>query len=269
MSGVGEEGRALQRSWYLRCQAGDVAERVVLVGDPGRVEAFARQLEGARTVNAARGLLTVTGRYHGVEVTVAAFGMGAPIMAVVLEEVTWLGARVVLRAGTAMALGNLALGDFIVPDAAIRGEHTSATYVPLEYPAVADPALARRAVEQVQALGRRAHGGLMASYDGFYSELFARDENAPAPRATQLLERLRDWGVQATDMETSALLAIGRYRGLRCATLCALTVEATGHRALEGADRQRVEDTLVQAALETLVGEPLETAAAQASGRQK
>jgi uridine phosphorylase len=55
-------------------------------------------------------------------------------------------------------------------------------------------------------------------------------------------------------METSALLAIGRYRGLRCATLCALTIEAAGHRALEGADRRRVEDTLVQAALETLVG---------------
>jgi purine-nucleoside phosphorylase len=69
-----------------------------------------------------------------------------------------------------------------------------------------------------------------------------------------LLERLRDWGVQATDMETSALLANGRYRSLRGATLCALTVEAAGHRALEGADRRRVEDTLVQAALETLVG---------------
>jgi uridine phosphorylase len=93
-------------------------------------------------------------------VTVAAFGMGTPIRAVILEEVTWLGARVVLRAGTAMALGNLALGDFIVPDAAIRGEHTSATYVPLEYPAVADPALARRAVEQGAGPGRTGTRGL-------------------------------------------------------------------------------------------------------------
>jgi len=242
----------MKRGWYLRCQEGDIAERVVLVGDPGRVGVYAERLDSARTVNTERGLLTVTGRYADVAVTVAAFGMGAPIMAVVLEEVAFLGARVVLRAGTAMAVADLPLGDFIVPDGAVRGEHTSATYVPPAYPAVADRALAGRAAERVRALGHRAHGGLMASYDGFYSEMFSYTENGLAPHAAGLLARLGEWDVGATDMETSALLAIGRYRGLRCAALCALTVEARSQRALRGAARARVEEALVRASLEAV-----------------
>ncbi len=245
----------MKMGWYLRCQEGDIAERVVLVGDPGRVATFVARLDDARTVNAERGLLTVTGRYDGVAVTIAAFGMGAPIMAVVLEEVAFLGARVVLRAGTAMAVADVALGDFIVPDGAVRGEHTSATYVPPEYPAVADRALAGRATARVQALGHHAHGGLMASYDGFYSEMFSYTENGLAPHTAGLLARLEEWGVAATDMETSALLAIGRYRKLRCASLCALTVEARSQRALRGVERIRVEEALVGASLETVIAE--------------
>lgn len=243
----------MKKGWYLRCREGDIAERVVLVGDPGRVAVYADRLAEARTVNTERGLLTVTGRHEGVPVTVAAFGMGAPILAVVLEEVAFLGARVVLRAGTAMAVADLPLGDFIVPDGAVRGEHTSATYVPPEYPAVADPALVREAVARVRALGRRAHGGLMASYDGFYSEMFSYTENGLAPHAAGVLARLEEWGVGATDMETSALLAIGRYRGLRCASLCALTVAARDQRALHGEARAGVEGALVRASLDAII----------------
>ena len=242
----------MRQGWYLQCKAGDIAERVVLVGDPGRVEVFGRHLEGARTVNADRALLTSTGQYNGVPVTVAAFGMGAPIMAVVLEEVAWLGAQVVLRAGTAMAVADPAwLGHFSVPVAALRGEHTSATYVPPEYPAAADPTLVAHALAELERLGRQSHGGLMASYDGFYSELFLMAEEGQQVSTPQL-GRLRALGVEAADMETSALLAIGRYRGLRCASLCAITVDMETRRALRGEERARTEEALVRAALETV-----------------
>ena len=242
----------MRHGWYLQCKAGDIAERVVLVGDPARVAVFSRYLHQARQVNAERGLLTSTGSFNGVPVTIAAFGMGAPIMAVVLEEVAWLGARVVLRAGTAMSVADPGwLGHFSVPMAALRGEHTSATYVPPEYPAAADPALLGRAVSELERLGYPLHTGLMASYDGFYSELFVMAEDGQKVTAPQL-GRLRALGVEAVDMETSALLAIGRYRGLRCAALCAITVDMETRQALRGEERARTEEALVRAALETI-----------------
>jgi uridine phosphorylase len=172
---------------------------------------------------------------------------------VVLEEVAWLGARVVLRAGTAMATADpRMLGDFIVPVAAIRGEHTSATYVPPEYPAVADHALLARAVSELERMGQRVHVGLMASYDGFYSELFIRGEDEDDATPNPLLASLQALSVEAADMETSALLAIGRYRGVRCASLCAITVDMESRRALHGEERTHTEEVLVRAALETI-----------------
>ena len=59
----------------------------------------------------------MTGSFAGVPVTVSAFGMGAPIALVVLEELAALGARAVLRAGTAMAVAHdVPLGAFVVAE---------------------------------------------------------------------------------------------------------------------------------------------------------
>lgn len=238
-----------RRGWYLRCEEGDIAERVILVGDPGRVEVFAGKLEATSTVNTNRALVTVTGKYRGVPVSVASFGMGAPIMAVVLEEVVWLGAKIVLRAGTAMSTGPGWFGKFIVADAALRGESTSATYVPQAYPAVADHLLVNQLSAILSESGRAWGRGVMASYDGFYTQLLALD-GARRQRVEALRGQLRGLGVAATDMETSALLAIGQYLGVQCGSLCLVTVDGETQETLEGPEREASEEALVKLALE-------------------
>jgi uridine phosphorylase len=237
-----------REGWYLHCREGDIAERVVLVGDPGRIEHFSRLLDQPRTVNTNRGLLAVSGSYQGVAVSVVAFGMGAPILAVVLEEVAWLGAKIVLRAGTAMSVSEGWYGRFIVTTAALREESTSLTYLPASYPAAADQAL-NQAVTNLLTEKKAAWGyGLMASYDGFYSQMFALDPARQA-QVLALRHRLRSLKVAAVDMETSALLAIGRYLGLQCGSLCLVTVDGPSQTALEGSDRIEGESNLLDFAL--------------------
>ncbi|TME86669.1 MAG: nucleoside phosphorylase [Chloroflexi bacterium] len=85
-------------AWYLGLKEGDVAPRCILVGDRARVDMFGERLQGARVLSDKRGLRTVGGTFDGVPVTIAAFGMGAPIAAVLLEELAVIGVRVVLRA---------------------------------------------------------------------------------------------------------------------------------------------------------------------------
>lgn len=245
-----------REGWYLHCQTGEIAERVVLVGDPGRIEQFSRLLDQPRTVNTNRGLLAVTGNYAGVPVSVVAFGMGAPIMAVVLEEVAWLGAKIVLRAGTAMSVSEGWYGRFIVTTAALREESTSLTYVPLSYPAVADQDL-NQAVESLLTEKGVAWGrGLMASYDGFYSQMFAL-EPARQEQVLALRQKLRDLRVAAIDMETSALLAVGRYLGLQCGSLCLVTVDGPSQDALDGDERIEGESNLLDFALASVARCPL------------
>ncbi len=249
----------MKRAWYLGVTAEEVASRCILVGDPGRVDRFAARLDGVRLVSQVRGLRTITGSFQGTPVTVSAFGMGAPIAVVVLEDLVGVGARVVLRAGTAMAVGDDAalLGSLVLARAAVRGEATSATYAPLGYPAVADPALLGAAREALRQSGARHREGLLATYDGFYTELFAVDERRKAAVASRFAE-LANLGVLAADMETSAVLVAGTVLGVRAGSLCLVSVDGTLGSRLDDAARRGGEDLLVDVALAAVTATPTE-----------
>jgi len=246
----------MTRAWYLGISPQDIAERCILVGDPGRVDLFLERMDDARLVSAARGLRTVTGSFAGTPVTVSAFGMGSPIALVVLEELAALGARTVLRAGTAMTVAHdLSLGSFVVAEGAMRGEATSATYAPLGYPAVADAVLNAALETTLTQRGAPFRSGILASYDGFYSELFASDQERRAAIASRFAE-LRRLGVIAADMETSALLVVGRLLGVRAGSLCLVSVEGEQRTALAPEQRQARERELVELALAAIANAP-------------
>src|SRR5690554_4714726 len=103
----------MRQAWYLRVTEDDVPKRVVLVGDRGRVLTAAELLDDSRVLNEDRGLTTTLGYWDGTPVMVSAFGMGAPIAAVVMHELADLGATRFVRAGTMMTR-RTALGSFIV-----------------------------------------------------------------------------------------------------------------------------------------------------------
>jgi uridine phosphorylase len=233
-----------QRAWYLNCGPEDVGDRAILVGDRGRVARIAPLLEDARWLNEDRGLTTVTGIRDGRRITVSAFGMGAPIAAVVLHELRDLGVRTFLRLGTVMALAPVRMGDVVIADGAVRAESTSATYVPDGYPAVADFALGAALRAAAGVAGVCWHAGLVASYDGFYTQMAG---------ALEEHERLRALGVLAVDMETSAVLAVARALGGRAASLCAATVDAATSDRLAAPEREAAEDAMVRVGLDALV----------------
>lgn len=233
-----------ERAWYLNCGPEDVGDRAVLVGDRGRVARIAAQLEDPRWLNEDRGLTTATGTRHGLRITVSAFGMGAPIAAVVLHELRDLGVRTFLRVGTVMALAPVPMGALVIADGAVRAESTSGTYVPAGYPAVGDFGLGTALRAAADASGLPWHAGIVASYDGFYTEMAgALEEHA----------RLRGLGVLAVDMETSAVLAVARALGARAACVCAATVDAASGERLAPPEREAIEDGLVRVGLDALV----------------
>lgn len=254
-----------ERAWYLACRREDVAERAILVGDPGRIDLFAEHLDDVRTVGGNRGLRVVTGASDGVPVTVCAFGMGAPVAVIVLEELAALGVQTVMRVGTVMALDSDALGDLVVASAAVRGERTSATYVAEGYPAVPDLDLLFGTLVALNRLDEQYRIGLVASLDGFYSEMFAaRPERRDAVEAR--LRELAADGVVAVDMETSALLVVGRKLGMRAGSLCLATVDSSTHELLDGRARSDGEERLVRATLAAITTQAGVLAAATADG---
>jgi uridine phosphorylase len=241
----------MTEAWYLSCSSADVADRAALVGDPGRVDLFAAQLDDARIVAENRGLQVVTGASQGVPVTVCAFGMGAPIAVIVLEELTKLGVATVVRVGTAMTLVAGSLGELVVASGGVREEAVSATYLPPSFPAVPDPALLFDLLVALESGRYRYRAGLVASLDGFYTEMFAlRPEREE--RIAARLRGLREAGVVAVDMETSALLTVAQRLGVRAGSLCLASVDAESRAKLEGDEREEAEARLVEVALSAL-----------------
>src|SRR5438105_12768326 len=102
--------------------ATDLAERVLLPGDPHRALAVAQALmEQPKMFNHHRGLWGYTGTARDGELlTIQATGMGGPSAAIVIEELIALGARTLIRIGTCGALvDGFAIGDVLRVDTAV------------------------------------------------------------------------------------------------------------------------------------------------------
>lgn len=106
----------------------DLAERVLLPGDPARALLLAESmLTGTKMFNHHRGLWGYTGLApDGAPLTIQSTGMGGPSAAIVISELIDLGARRMLRVGTCGALQpGLELGDLLIATEAIPADGTS------------------------------------------------------------------------------------------------------------------------------------------------
>ena len=76
---------------HILCKKGDVAPYVLLPGDPGRVLRMAKQLDSFKEISFNREYRVVTGKYHGLSVTICSTGIGGPSTAIAIEELINLG----------------------------------------------------------------------------------------------------------------------------------------------------------------------------------
>jgi DeoD family purine-nucleoside phosphorylase len=216
---------------HLRPTA-ELAERVLLPGDPGRALALAQiLLEGPLMFNHHRGLWGYTGAAlaDGAPLSIQSTGMGGPSAAIVLEELIALGARRAIRVGTCGALdGGLALGDLVVAGEALAADGTSRML------GAGERIAADRELTAALA-GATAHGeATIVSTDLFYEP----DR-----------ERERHWraaGAVAVEMEAAALFAVGARAGVPVA--CVLTVSNVLGGDPEERQRHIDDDALLAAA---------------------
>jgi DeoD family purine-nucleoside phosphorylase len=181
-----------------------LAERVLLPGDPGRALTLAQALlESPLMFNHNRGLWGYTGPARdGGLLTIQSTGMGGPSAAIVISELAELGARQLLRVGTCGALeSGLELGDLLIANEAIAADGTSRALGVVDR-ATPDPDLLG-ALRTVAG----ARTGVVVSTDLFY-------DGRP--------DQERDWiaaGAVAVEMESATLFALAAKRGLRAASL--------------------------------------------------
>jgi uridine phosphorylase len=222
-----------------------VAERVLLPGDPGRALRLATQLiDGPRMLNHHRGLWGYSGlAADGVPLTIQSTGLGGPSAAAVVAELVTLGARRLVRAGTAAGLGATPLGALVVADAALAADGASRALGAgerVQADAALSDALARAcgaapAGERVEADRPAAARGLVASADIHDPVLATAWAGA---------------GALACDLATAAVLAAASRHGAAAGAVLAVT-RASGER-LDDHALEPLEAALGAAALAAL-----------------
>ena len=231
----------LAKQFHIHCVAGDVGRYVILPGDPGRCAAIAALIDEAHHVAQNREFNIYTGTLLGERVSVCSTGIGGPSAVIAMEELHQIGADTFLRTGTCGGIDlDVRSGDIVVATGAIRYEHTSQEYAPLEYPAVPDLDLTLALRDAALAMGKTVHTGVVQCKDSFYGQ----HSPEKSPMATELQEKWRIWkrlGVKASEMESAALFVAADALGCRCGSC--FHVIWNQERELAGLDQDMSEDT--------------------------
>ena len=202
--------------FHIRCNAEDVGRYCFLPGDPGRCESIAKHFDNPIHVGMNREYNIYTGTLLGEKVSVCSTGIGGPSAAIAMEELRNIGVDTFIRVGTCGGIDMDVLpGDVVVATGAIRFEHTSLEYAPIEFPAVPDFSVTAALKAASEALGFRTHVGVVQCKDSFYGQ------HAPetSPVYYELLQKWESWkrlGVKASEMESAALFVVAAALGVRC-----------------------------------------------------
>lgn len=201
-------------SYHIGAQKGDIAERILLPGDPLRAKFIAENyLQDIQCYNQVRGMYGYTGLHKGQRVSVQGTGMGIPSISIYVNElIRDYGCQELIRIGTAGSMReDIKVNDVLMASAASTNSSTmQRQFNGLNYSAVADFDLMKRADAAAEQFNVPMKVVNVLSSDTFYND----DPN--------WYKMWANYGVAAVEMEASALYMLAaKYR---VKGLCLLTI---------------------------------------------
>lgn len=243
-----------ERQYHIGLGPGDLAEYILLPGDPDRTGRIAARLDSLEREHRHREFASVTGEFRGERVSVVSTGIGTDNVEIAVAEILAITERpTFVRVGSCGGLQpEMELGDLVVSTGAVRLESTTSFFVHDGYPAVADYEAVLALLEAANRLGHRTHVGLTATAPGFFGA-----QGRPIPhlpiRYPDLAEEMTRQRVMNFEMEASALLVLAGLAGCRAGVVCAVYAQrSTGH-FVEGAAKDSAEAACVETGLESLL----------------
>ena len=228
---------------HIGAQLGDIAETVIMAGDPLRAKLMAEKfLDNPVQFNNVRGMLGFTGTHQGKRVSVMGHGMGMPSIGIYTYELyNFYNVKTIIRVGSAGSLQtDLHVGDLVIAMGACTNSNYAAQYeLPGTYAPIADFQLLRSAAETCVRLGYRYQVGNVFSSDVFYAENAHNDK----------------WiamGVKAVEMEIAALYMNAARSGNRALAICTISDHLITGEATTAEERQNTFTKMMDVAFSLL-----------------
>ena len=232
-------------STHIAARAGEIAEAILLPGDPLRAKFIAEHfLEKPALYNEVRGMLGFTGTYKGKRVSVQGTGMGIPSISIYVNELFKdYGVKRAIRIGTAGSMQeSLKLRDLVIAMTACTDSGANRIrFGGRDFAPAATFSLVKKAWEAAAARGWQAAVGPVVSSDMFYTE---------DPEEWKLWAK---FGVLAVDMETSELYTLAAKYGRECLSLLTISDSLINHEVTSAEERQTAFTRMMEVALETAV----------------
>jgi purine-nucleoside phosphorylase len=232
-------------SVHIAARAGEIAEVILLPGDPLRAKFIAENfLENAKQYSEVRNMLGFTGTYKGKKVSVQGTGMGIPSISIYVNELFKdYGVKRAIRIGTAGSIQEkLKVRDMVIAITACTDSAANKVrFGGRDFAPAATFPLVKKAWETAEARGWQVTAGPVVSTDMFYTE---------DPDEWKLWAR---FGVLALEMETSELYTLAAKYGRECLSLLTISDSLITHEAASAEDRQTTFTRMMEIALETAI----------------
>ena len=227
---------------HIGAQKGDIAETVLLPGDPYRAKWAAEKfLKNARCVNETRGMLGFTGDYQGHRVTIQGSGMGMPSLSIYVNElIRDYDAKTLIRIGSCGGMQpQVKVRDVIIAmTASSLSTPSSAIFKEFNFAPNADYRLLSASVEAARKRSTPNHVGGIYSSDVFYDE------------RPDLNEQMMRHGILAVEMEAAELYNLAARYDRRALAILTVSDHLNTGEALPSSEREKSFGDMVEIALE-------------------
>jgi len=227
---------------HIGANPGDIAETVLLPGDPYRAkwaaEAF---LDDPKLVNEVRGMLAFTGTWKGNRVTIHGTGMGMPSLSIYVNElIRDYGAQTLIRIGSCGGMQDkVKVRDVILAmTSSSLSTPSLGIFKDLQFAPCADWGLLRAAADAAENKDVATHVGGIYSSDIFYDE------------RPDLNEQMVRHGILGVEMEAAELYNLAARHGRRALAVLTVSDHLLTGEALPSEDRERSFGDMVEIALE-------------------
>ena len=243
-----------ERQYHIDLGPGELAEYILLPGDPDRTARIARLLDDVELERRHREFASVTGTYRGQRVSIVSTGIGTDNVEIAMAEILAITTRpTFIRVGSCGALQpEMAVGDLAISTGSVRLETTTSWFVCDGYPAVADYEAVIALIEAAERLGKRYHVGITATAPGFFGA-----QGRPIPqlpiRYPDLAEDMRRQRVMNFEMEASAVLVLAGLARCRAGVVCAVYAQRTTGDFITGTAKDEAERACVETGLDALL----------------
>ncbi|QRM90881.1 purine-nucleoside phosphorylase [Lacinutrix sp. WUR7] len=229
-------------SIHIGANKGDIAETILLPGDPLRAKWIAETFfENPVCFNEVRGMLGYTGTYQGKRVSVMGTGMGVPSISIYAHElITQFGVKNLIRVGSSGSYQeHIKIRDVVLAMAASSNSGVNELrFGGADYAPTASFELFQKAVDAAKTKKIAIKAGNVFTSDEFYADDF------------ESYKKWSKFGVLCVEMETAGLYTVAAKHNVNALTILTISDSLVTGEKTTSKERETTFKEMIEIALE-------------------